>query len=1136
MKNSSFSWQHSFVTIVLLLALDWEVSAQSNERDQCEYYGNFRVDGRTHNIAAMYNVDSRIYGGTPEHAARQFLEENKSLFGISDLSDLRSLGTTEGPASQHVGFLQYYLGVPVFCSESVVSLDREKRVSMVICGCKLITGLESVTPSVPIELAVKNAIARVNAEEGSLIMPPKAGLFILHDSLGRCSLVWKVNFVANEPIGDWQVFVDARSGKVLRVADIGLHYVSGQGRVFRPDPITALQNASLTNQNDADYPALQPAYKTVALPNLNDPISGTYRLRGKYASSEDVESPNTAPVTSSTSAFLFNRSQPGFEETNAYYFIDAQRQYIGQLGFAPKWNGNDYIPFDAHGANSWYNPDLKYIAFGDYLIDEGEDQDVVMHEYTHALHDALMDGGLSPAGFDELAISEGSGDYMALSYRKTISSFQTDHVFNWVGNGEHDNGRTLNSAFLFPNDWTGDWHDPAGVLWASTIVDIEDAIGSRDVSSTLLLRSFMYVAPSGSVIDHVNAMLQADRDYYGGAHLSSLASVFDARGFFSGNGNVVFGAITSNTTWTGNIFVTGNVSVTSGTTLTIAPGAFVFFSNGTSLAINGQLNAQGTSSNPIICDCSGGSSTWGGITFNSGSTGSIAYCTIRHATTGVTATGMIPSIQNCTISNNTNGIWVSGAGNSTAPMAYNTIQYNTGYGIYLNQSSPRYVHHNNISYNHNASNNAVGIYCYSASAPYLSYDVLTNNDIALSCANSPAWLITYATPPGQDVIKSNLGGILAVTSNVFLNYSNSSIYQNTNYAISEQFYSTVSAQYNYWHRENYPNCVLASDFLTYRGGSISYTPALCTDPNPMGKIAVGGSIAESPVLSSETSVSNSSTGPGFFDSELLAALDAMVLHNYDKAIAIYLPRFKKETSAEKRIYVLQQLAECYRAAEKPDFSSLLTTDIRPGLSKGDSLYTLSVDLEAMSLMAQKRYDDAAACWKALVDNVSAQEYIRKHALFDLGYLALVYKNDQTAAIPYFNRLKSSYPGDELTRQSVFLLDRASASASAPPAPLVKEDRQKPEEYTLDKCFPNPFNPTTTIRFGLPRDAHVKLVVYDILGREVAHLAEGFQQAGFHTVNWNAQNAASGMYFARLTVTNELGKVAYSVTNKLLLTK
>ena len=580
----------------------------------------------------------------------------------------------------------------------------------------------------------------------------------------------------------------------------------------------------------------------------------------------------------------------------------------------------------------------------------------------------------------------------------------------------------------------------------------------------------------------------------------------------------------------------GNVSIPTGKVLTINPGKTITFSNGDLLTVNGTLQAVGTSSQPITFDRSGTSGSWGGITFNSGSSGSLSYCTIQHATTAVTATGMLPSIQNCTISYNTNGIWVSGAGNSTAPLSYNTIQNNTGYGIYLNQSSPRYVHHNNISYNHNASNTAVGIYCYSASAPYLSYDVLTNNDIALSCANSPAWLITYATPPGQDVIKSNLGGILAVTSNVFLNYSNSSIYQNTNYAISEQFYSTVSAQYNYWHRETYPNCVLASDFLTYRGGSITYTPALCTDPNPMGKIAVGGSIAESPVLSSETTGSNSSTGPGFFDSELLAALDAMVLHNYEKAIAIYLPRFKKETDSAKRIYVLQQLAECYRAAEKADFSSLLATDIRPGLVKGDSLYTLSVDLEAMSLMAQKRYDDAAACWKALVDSLGAPAYIRKHALFDLGYLALVYKNDQTAAIPYFDRLKSSYPGDELTRQSGFLLDRASASASGPPEPLAKDDSPRPEDFTLDNCFPNPFNPTTTIRFGFPRDAHVKLVVYDILGREVAHLVEGFQQAGYHGVIWNAQNAASGMYFARLTVTNELGKVAYTVTNKLLLTK
>jgi flagellar hook assembly protein FlgD len=67
------------------------------------------------------------------------------------------------------------------------------------------------------------------------------------------------------------------------------------------------------------------------------------------------------------------------------------------------------------------------------------------------------------------------------------------------------------------------------------------------------------------------------------------------------------------------------------------------------------------------------------------------------------------------------------------------------------------------------------------------------------------------------------------------------------------------------------------------------------------------------------------------------------------------------------------------------------------------------------------------------------------------------------------------------------------------------------------------------------------VIYDVLGREVATLADGYQQAGRYTVTWNStQNSgipvSSGVYFARLRVMNELGGVKYTKTSKLLLMK
>ncbi len=78
--------------------------------------------------------------------------------------------------------------------------------------------------------------------------------------------------------------------------------------------------------------------------------------------------------------------------------------------------------------------------------------------------------------------------------------------------------------------------------------------------------------------------------------------------------------------------------------------------------------------------------------------------------------------------------------------------------------------------------------------------------------------------------------------------------------------------------------------------------------------------------------------------------------------------------------------------------------------------------------------------------------------------------------------------------------------------------------------PNPFNQRSLVSFTLPREGYVQLAVYDIQGREIALLAQGFYPAGHHSMLFNGAELASGMYFARL----EAGKVAQ--TRKLLLLK
>jgi len=73
----------------------------------------------------------------------------------------------------------------------------------------------------------------------------------------------------------------------------------------------------------------------------------------------------------------------------------------------------------------------------------------------------------------------------------------------------------------------------------------------------------------------------------------------------------------------------------------------------------------------------------------------------------------------------------------------------------------------------------------------------------------------------------------------------------------------------------------------------------------------------------------------------------------------------------------------------------------------------------------------------------------------------------------------------------------------------------PGAYSLSQNYPNPFNPSTKISFSLPKAGSVKLIVFDILGREVATLVNDYRTAGTHSVEFNALNLASGVYLYRI---------------------
>ena len=73
----------------------------------------------------------------------------------------------------------------------------------------------------------------------------------------------------------------------------------------------------------------------------------------------------------------------------------------------------------------------------------------------------------------------------------------------------------------------------------------------------------------------------------------------------------------------------------------------------------------------------------------------------------------------------------------------------------------------------------------------------------------------------------------------------------------------------------------------------------------------------------------------------------------------------------------------------------------------------------------------------------------------------------------------------------------------------------PDQFILNQNFPNPFNPETTISFGLPEAAEVTITIYDMMGKRIEELWKGRKEQGFHSLTWNALDCPSGVYFIRM---------------------
>ena len=111
-----------------------------------------------------------------------------------------------------------------------------------------------------------------------------------------------------------------------------------------------------------------------------------------------------------------------------------------------------------------------------------------------------------------------------------------------------------------------------------------------------------------------------------------------------------------------------------------------------------------------------------------------------------------------------------------------------------------------------------------------------------------------------------------------------------------------------------------------------------------------------------------------------------------------------------------------------------------------------------------------------------------------------------AAFP-FTKLPNGFDGETYDEWASYGWDIESGDAIEAPIPT---------EFGLDGAYPNPFNPSTSIRVSLPETAHLAVNVYNVNGQLVAILADGTAPAGYHSFTFDATDLSSGVYFVQAT--------------------
>ncbi len=643
---------------------------------------------------------------------------------------------------------------------------------------------------------------------------------------------------------------------------------------------------------------------------------------------------------------------------------------------------------------------------------------------------------------------------------------------------------------------------------------------------------------------------------------------------------------TSVTIPSGTYNVAGSLTINSGATLTLRSGVTMNFPSGASLVVNGALVANGTTFNFVQSQSSPYTT---GISMNSNGS-SLVNCTISGADEPLVITNVsTATINSCIINNSAfsgtqaiyvinstpnivnvqingqsgssngvrytnggggtlnettiqnlgagNGIVIQGSPNPTPTISNCFINNNYYYGIILigPTTGVPLISGNQFSGNgtHGSTKQYFNLYFSSYSWGTVQSNYITGSLVGVGSYGGSS-VTAGSGQNGLNTITGNSYNLICRGSGSSMGFGSYSgryysgtcnnIYGGTLYDAYADGGATIEAEYNWWNQSP-PNW----NKIYYVPGS--YIDTLNWLTSQGGCPGGGGDVIVQGGSSATTSVDSSGSASQLYQ----RATNAFLIQDYATSSSLCQFILKSNASvADKQRAMVRLLSVLLQSGD-----TTIVSELKSFMVGTDSLSQTAEELLANAYTATGKTSNAVSLANDLISKNPGTE-IEKRALLLLASLRAYDKSAESISAQALQDVKAKY-GSSLDQGMMAALTTANDVAAVSLSPnksvaqkakgeaKVENANGPVTEYGIEN-YPNPFNPTTTIAYQLPKDGKVTIKIYDAIGRVVTTLVDEFKPSGRYSVQFDASRLASGIYFYSIRSGN------YNAVKKMLLLK